>query len=130
MKLCYDVCCGLDVHKKTVAACLRSPGLKGQRVVQVRTFATTTDALLELAEWLVTAQCTHVAMESTGIYWRPVYHILEEHVTVLLVNAAHVSKVPGRKTDVKDCEWLAELLEHGLLRGSFVPPRPFESCVN
>jgi transposase len=79
---------------------------------------------MELADWLIAAGCTHVAMESTGIYWRPVYHILEERMTVLLVNAAHVSKVPGRKTDVKDCEWLAELLEHGLLRGSFVPPAP------
>jgi transposase len=84
-----------------------------------------TRALRELADWLVSARCTHVAMESTGIYWRPVYQILEQRqLTVLLVNAAHVKKVPGRKTDVKDCEWLAELLEHGLLRGSFVPPAP------
>jgi transposase len=124
MHVCYTVCCGLDVHKKSVAACLRTPGPDGQRVAQVRTFATTTRALIELADWLVVAGCTHVAMESTGIYWRPVYQILEERMTVLLVNAAHVSKVPGRKTDVKDCEWLAELLEHGLLRGSFVPPAP------
>jgi hypothetical protein len=124
MEVCFAVCCGLDVHKKTVAACLRTPGRNGQRVAQVRTFATTTRALLELADWLVAAGCTHIAMESTGIYWRPVYQILEERMTVLLVNAAHVSKVPGRKTDVKDCEWIAELLEHGLLRGSFVPPAP------
>lgn len=124
MQLCYAVCCGLDVHKKSVAACLRTGGPDGQRVAQVRTFATTTRTLLELTDWLVAAGCTHVAMESTGIYWRPVYQILEERMTVLLVNAAHVSKVPGRKTDVKDCEWLAELLEHGLLRGSFVPPAP------
>jgi transposase len=124
MKRCYDVCCGLDIHKKTVVACLRSAGQNGERAAEVRTFATTTGALLELTEWLVAAGCTHVAMESTGIYWRPVYQILEERLTVLLVNAAHVSKVPGRKTDVKDCEWLAELLEHGLLRGSFVPPPP------
>ena len=79
---------------------------------------------MQLADWLVAAGCTHVAMESTGIYWRPVYQILEGRMTVMLVNAAHVSKVPGRKTDVKDCEWIAELLEHGLLRGSFVPPAP------
>jgi transposase len=122
MELCYAVCCGLDVHKKSVMACLRTPGPHGQRLAQVRTFATTTGALLELADWLTGAGCSHVAMESTGIYWRPVYQILEGRMALLLVNAAHVSKVPGRKTDVKDCEWIAELLEHGLLRGSFVPP--------
>jgi transposase len=122
MRICYTVCCGLDIHKKTVAACLRAPGADGTRAVTVRTFATTTNALIDLANWLAASGCTHVAMESTGIYWRPVFQILEERMTVLLVNAAHVSKVPGRKTDVKDCEWIAELLEHGLLRGSFVPP--------
>ncbi|HXW06014.1 MAG TPA: IS110 family transposase [Vicinamibacterales bacterium] len=128
MHVRHTVCCGLDVHKKTVAACLRRPDLRGQRRSEVRTFATTTGALLELAEWLVAARCTDVAMESTGIYWRPVYQILEERqLTVLLVNAAHVKKVPGRKTDVEDCEWLAELLEHGLLRGSFVPPAPLRA---
>lgn len=124
MELCFAVCCGLDVHKKSVSACLRKPGPIGQRKAEVRTFATTTGALLGLSDWLTNAGCTHVAMESTGIYWRPVYQILEERMTLLLVNAAHVSKVPGRKTDVKDCEWIAELLEHGLLRGSFVPPAP------
>ena len=122
MKICYGVCAGLDIHKKTVVVCLRSPALDGGRAVTVRTFGTTTRQLVDLADWLAASQCTHVAMESTGIYWRPVYQILEERMTVLLVNAAHVSKVPGRKTDVKDCEWIAELLEHGLLRGSFVPP--------
>jgi transposase len=122
MKVYYAVCCGLDIHKKTVVACLRRPDVDGGRVATVRTFGTTTSALSELAKWLSDAGCTHVAMESTGIYWRPVYQILEEQMTVLLVNAAHVSKVPGRKTDVKDCEWLAQLLEHGLLRGSFIPP--------
>jgi transposase len=103
MKICYAVCCGLDIHKKTVVACLRAPGPDGSRAVTVRTFGTTTRALVDLADWLAGAGCTHVAMESTGIYWRPVYQILEDRVTVLLVNAAHVSKVPGRKTDVKDC---------------------------
>jgi transposase len=127
MERCYSVCCGLDVHQKSVAACLRTPGPDGRRAAHVRTFATTTRALRELAGWLVAAGCTHVAMESTGIYWRPVYQMLEEGMTVLLVNGAHVSKVPGRKTDVKDCEWLAELLEHGLLRGSFVPPAPLRA---
>jgi transposase len=125
MQVCYTVCCGLDVHKKTVVACLRAPGQIGLRRSEVRTFATTTRALMQLADWLVANGCTHVAMESTGIYWRPVYQILEERqLSLLLVNAAHVKKVPGRKTDVKDCEWLAELPEHGLLRGSFVPPAP------
>lgn len=125
MEVCHTACCGLDVHKKRVVVCLRTPGPNGQRRSEVQTFATTTRALMALADWLVAAGCTHVAMESTGIYWRPVYQILEERqLTVLLVNAAHVKKVPGRKTDVKDCEWIAELLEHGLLRGSFVPPAP------
>jgi transposase len=124
MELCHAVCCGMDVHKKSVSVCLRRPSPNGQRMAEVRTFATTTGALLELADWLTTAGCTHGAMESTGIYWRPVYQMLEGQMTLLLVNAAHVSKVPGRKTDVKDSEWLAELLEHGLLRGSFVPSTP------
>lgn len=124
MEMLYRVCCGLDVHKKTVAACLRVPGPKGVRVEEVRTFGTTTRELLRLADWLSAAGCTHVAMESTGIYWRPVYHILESGFEVLLVNARHVKAVPGRKTDIKDCQWIAQLLEHGLLRGSFIPPAP------
>jgi len=125
MQVCHTVCCGLDVHKKKVVACLRSSGTDGRRRSEVRTFATTTRALMALADWLVSASCTDVAMESTGIYWRPVYQILEERqLAMLLVNAAHVKKVPGRKTDVTDCEWIAELLEHGLLRGSFVPSAP------
>jgi len=113
---------GLDVHKKTVTACLRVPGPAGDREQEVQTFGTTAAALLALRDWLQAHGITHVAMESTGVYWKPVYYVLEELFTCLLVNAAHVSKVPGRKTDVRDCEWLAQLLEHGLLRGSFVPP--------
>lgn len=113
---------GLDVHKKTVTACVRVPGPDGGRRQEVQTFGTTTAALLALRDWLSAHGVTHVAMESTGVYWKPVYYVLEEVFTCLLVNAAHVSKVPGRKTDVRDCEWLAQLLEHGLLRGSFVPP--------
>jgi transposase len=124
MEILYRVCCGLDVHKKTVVACLRFTGPNGRRASEVRSFGTTTRGLLRLADWLTAAGCTHVAMESTGVYWRPVYHILEEGFTVLLVNAQHVKAVPGRKTDVKDCQWIAQLLEHGLLRGSFVPPAP------
>ena len=113
---------GLDVHKKTVTACVRVPGLMGERRQEVQTFGTTASALLALRDWLQAHGVTHVAMESTGVYWKPVYYVLEELFTCILVNAAHVSKVPGRKTDVRDCEWLAQLLEHGLLRGSFVPP--------
>jgi len=115
-------CCGLDVHKQTVAACVRVPGAQGRRTQEVRTFGTTTPDLLALQDWLAAHQVTHVAMESTGVFWKPVYYVLEARFTVLLVNAAHIKQVPGRKTDVRDCQWIAELLEHGLLRGSFVPP--------
>ncbi len=124
MERVYARCCGLDVHKKTVVACLRVPGPHGRRTAEVRTFGTTTQELLALAEWLLEAGCTHVAMESTGIYWKPVFNILEGVCEVLLVNAHHIKAVPGRKTDVKDCEWIAELLEHGLLRASFIRPPP------
>ena len=124
MEVLYPVCCGLDVHKRTVAACLRGPGPKATRAEEVRTFGTTTRELLRLADWLGAAGCTHVAMESTGVYWRPVYQILEGSFELLLVNAQHIKAVPGRKTDVKDCQWIARLLEHGLLRASFVPPPP------
>jgi transposase len=118
----YRVCAGLDVHRDTVVACVRRPGPAGGRAKEVRTFGTTTAALLALAAWLTEVGCTHVAMESTGVYWRPVYQLLEGGFELLLVNAQHVKRLPGRKTDVQDCEWLAELLEHGLLRGSFVSP--------
>ncbi len=124
MDVVCERCCGLDVHKKAVVACLRVPGGRRRRQVIVRTFGTTTADLLALADWLTEAGCTHVAMESTGVYWKPIFNLLEGVCEVRLVNAHHVKAVPGRKTDVKDCEWLAELLEHGLLRSSFVPPRP------
>src|SRR5262245_51141649 len=124
MEVLYRVCAGLDVHKKTVAACLRVPGPNGTRAEKIGTFGTTTRDLLRLADWLAAAGCTHVAMESTGVYWRPVYQILEGRIELLLVNAQHIKTVPGRKTDVKDCQWIARLLEHGLLRASFVPPAP------
>jgi transposase len=122
MEVLYVVCCGLDVHKASVTACLRSPGDGPQRRQEVRTFGTTTRELLRLTDWLTAAGCTHVAMESTGVYWRPVYNLLEESFELSLVNAQHVKMVPGRKTDVRDSEWLAQLLELGLLRRSFVPP--------
>lgn len=124
MEEIYANCCGLDVHKETVVACRRTRGKGGQRRAEVRTFGTMTGELLELSDWLAEAHVTHVAMESTGVYWKPVFHILEGLFQVLVVNAYHVKQVAGRKTDVKDCEWIAELLEHGLLRSSFVPPQP------
>lgn len=124
MDVIYDRCCGLDVHKRTVVACLIVAGTHGEPRKEIRTFGTMTEDLLELSDWLAAAGCTHVAMESTGVYWKPLYNLLEEAFTPLLVNAWHIKAVPGRKTDVKDCEWIAELLRHGLLRGSFVPERP------
>jgi transposase len=116
--------CGLDVHKKTVAACVRVPGPRGERVQHVRTFGTTTAELLALRDWLEAYGVTHIAMESTGVYWKPIFYVLEEAFTCVLANAAQIAQVPGRKTDVKDCAWIAQLLEHGLVRGSFVPPAP------
>jgi transposase len=115
-------CGGLDVHKKTVTACVRVPSARGERVQHVRTFGTTTAELLTLRDWLDAHGVTHVAMESTGVYWKPVFAVLEDAFTCVLANAAHIAQVPGRKTDVKDCVWIAQLLEHGLVRGSFVPP--------
>jgi transposase len=124
MEIVFERCAGLDVHKETVVACVRHPGDgKRQRRGEVRTFSTVTRGLSELASWLQSEQITHVAMESTGVYWRPVYAVLEDQFEILLVNARHIKAVPGRKTDVRDCEWLAQLLECGLLRGSFVPPQ-------
>ena len=116
--------CGLDVHQATVVACLLIVLQNGKVQKQVRTFGTTTRELLALREWLLSEGCTHVAMESTGVYWKPVYAILEGTLEIVVANAQHVKKVPGRKTDVKDAEWLADLLCHGLLRSSFVPPKP------
>jgi transposase len=117
MQVMYERCAGLDVHKKTVVACLLTSA--GQ---ETRTFGTMTADLLSLADWLLACGCTHVAVESTGDYWKPVFNILEGTCEVILVNAQHVKAVPGRKTDVKDAAWLAELLQHGLLRASFIPP--------
>jgi transposase len=115
--------CGLDVHQATVVACLLIVN-NGKVQKQVRTFGTTTRELLSLREWLLGEGCTHVAMESTGVYWEPVYAILEGALEIVVANAQHIKKVPGRKTDVKDAEWIADLLCHGLLRSSFVPPAP------
>ena len=120
MRVIYERCCGLDIHKKKVTGCLITP--EGR---QIRTFGTMTEDLLELQDWLMASRCTHVAMESTGVYWKPIYNLLEgSGLTLLVVNAQHIKAVPGRKTDVKDAEWIADLLRHGLLRGSFIPDRP------
>ena len=125
MQVVHARCCGLDVHKKTVVACMLITAEDGTVRRQFRTFSTMTDELLTLADWLDQWGVTHVAMESTGVYWQPVHTILEdESRTLLLVNARHFTNVPGRKTDTKDSEWLADLLRHGLLRASFIPPAP------
>ena len=121
MEVLHPRCAGLDVHKETVVACARV--VAGGRVEsEVRTFSTTTAGLLELSDWLSAHACTHVAMESTGVYWKPVWHVLADSFELVLANAGHVRNVPGRKSDVSDATWLADLLAHGLLRGSFVPP--------
>ena len=124
MDLLHPCCAGLDVHKKTVVACVRRVGPDGRVGRQVRTFRTMTADLIALADWLDAEGVSHVAMESTGVYWKPVYHLLEGRFEILLVNAHHIKQVPGRKTDVKDAEWIAQLLAHGLLTASFIPPPP------
>ena len=124
MQVVHPRCAGLDVHKRTVVACRLIPGPGAQALRAVRTFGTTTRELLALVGWLAEEAVTHVAMESTGSYWKPVHNILEDAFELLVVNAAHIKAVPGRKTDVRDAEWIADLLCHGLLRASFVPSRP------
>ena len=124
MDVIYPHCAGLDVHKKTVVACVRHLGPDAAVRREVRSYGTTTAELIALADWLDAEGVSHVAMESTGVYWKPVYHLLEGRFEVLLVNARHIKQVPGRKTDVKDAEWIAQLLQHGLLRASFIPPPP------
>ncbi len=113
-------CAGLDVHKKSVVACGITPGTAGGWHPEIRRFGTLTVDILGLADWLRAGQVTQVAMESTGIYWRPIFKILESEFDVLLVNAQHIKHVPGRKTDINDAQWIAELLHHGLLKASYV----------
>jgi transposase len=120
----YPRCAGIDVHKNNVVVCVRCCDRPDKVFEAIRTFSTMTADLLALSDWLAEHGVTHVAMESTGVYWKPVFHILEGRVAVILVNAEHIKKVPGRKTDVKDCQWIAQLLQHGLLKASFVPPQP------
>jgi len=124
MEILYPRCAGLDVHKDMVMArvrCVSEPA-----VDETRSFATTTGALIELQEWLSSHAVTHVAMEATGVYWKPVWHLLEEHFELVLANAQHIKNVPGRKTDVNDAAWIADLLAHGLISASFVPPKPIQ----
>jgi len=123
MDVLYARCAGIDVHKKMVVACLITPDATGTPMKETRTYGTMTADLLEMMDWLVAAGCTHVAMESTGVFWKPLYNLMEGVLEVLVVNAAHMKTVPGRKTDVKDAEWIADLLRHGLLRASFIPDR-------
>jgi transposase len=124
MQVVYERCCGLDVHKRTVVACVLVTHPDGTVQREVRTFGTMTADLLALSDWLGGQAIGVLAMESTGVYWRPVYNLLEEGRQILLVNPQHLKTVPGRKTDVKDAEWLADLLRHGLLQASFIPPQP------
>ncbi len=118
MEVLHRRCCGLDVHKQTVVACVLAPKMR-----ETRTFSTMTNDLLKLKEWLLECKVTHVAMESTGVFWKPVYNVLEDTFAVLLVNPRHIKALPGRKTDVQDAEWIADLVRHGLVKGSFVPDR-------
>jgi transposase len=124
MDILYSCCAGLDLHKDSVVVCVRRLGKDGRCHKEVRTFGTVTRDLLSLSDWLADEGVTHAAMESTGVYWKPVFNILEGRFELLLVNAQHMKQVPGRKTDVKDCEWIAQLLQCGLLKASFIPPQP------
>lgn len=121
MDVVHERCCGLDVHKNSVVACVVQPGPDGKVAKETRTFSTMSGALTALRDWLAEQGCTHVVMESTGVYWKPVYNLLEGPFALLVVNAEHIKKLAGRKTDVADAEWLADLLRHGLLKGSFIP---------
>jgi len=121
MQIVYERCAGLDVHKKSVVACLLFPEHGHQRKER-QTFSTMTPDVVRLRDWLKEHDCTCAAMESTGVFWKPIYNVLEEHLQVFVVNAQHIKAVPGRKTDIKDAEWIADLLQHGLLRPSFIPP--------
>lgn len=123
MEVAFPQCCGLDIHKKMVVACALTLRPDGQVAKEIRTFGTMTADLLALSDWVASKGVIHVAMESTGVYWQPIYNLLEDRFHLLLVNAQHIKAVPGRKTDVRDCEWIADLLRHGLLKASFIPDR-------
>jgi transposase len=126
MQVLYSRCAGLDVHSRSVSVCVSVCDSGAKKRQLVRVFPTFTRDLLEMADWLKREGVTHVAMEATGVYWRPVWAVLEDQFEQMLVNPQHMKAVPGRKTDAKDCEWIADLLQHGLLKGSFVPPTPIQ----
>jgi len=133
MEIVYERCCGLAVHQRTVVACLLVPGPAGAPSREIQTCGTMTRDLLALSDWLAAAGCTHMAMEATGVFWKPIYNLLEGNFALVVVNAQHSKAVPGRKTDVRDAEWIADLLRHGLLRASFIPSSPTgpnASCAN
>ncbi|MBF0201127.1 MAG: transposase [Desulfamplus sp.] len=120
IQIIHPVCCGLDVHKDKISACLLTVGKNGEEIHELREFNTFTESLYEMKKWLIANNCPVVAMESTGVYWRPIHNVLEDSMKVILVNARHIKNVPGRKTDLSDSKWLAGLLRHGLLKGSFM----------
>ncbi len=124
METVHSRCAGIDIGKRSLTVCAITPGPRGESVRETRGFGTLTSELLRLADWLAEREITTVAMESTGSYWKPIWNLLEDRFELLLANAAHIKAVPGRKTDVRDAEWIADLLRHGLLRASFIPPRP------
>jgi transposase len=125
MHVVYERCCGIDVHKKFVVACLCILTAAGAIQKEIRTFSTMTADLLRMLEWLKQAGCTHVALESTGVYWKPIHNLLETELEVLLINAQHIKAIPGRRTDMKDAEWIADLLQHGRLASKLYPsPTP------
>jgi transposase len=124
MEAIIERCCGIDVHKKTITVCLMIGAAGKTPSKTIKTFSTMTQDLLACRDWLISEGCTHAVLESTGVYWKPLFNVLEETIEVILANARHIKNVPGRKTDVKDCEWLAQLLRHGLVKGSFIPPKP------
>jgi transposase len=126
MQVVHERCAGLDIHKKSVYGCAIWPGEKGDKQQEIRSFGTVTAELLRLADWLREHGVTHVAMEATGVFWRPVWAVLEGQFELMLVNPQHIKAIPGRKTDAKDSEWIADLLQHGLPRGSFVPPHEIQ----
>lgn len=124
MEILYPRCAGFDIHKKTVRVCVLIQQENGKVSKEFRTYSTTTADLLALLDWLLQLGCSHVALEGTGVYWKPIYNLFEGHIQVLVVNAQHIKAVPGRKTDTKDAEWIANLLRHGLLKASFIPSAP------
>src|SRR5678809_1534723 len=121
MEILYECCAGIDVHKETVSVCVMRSGAAGTPEKEVQQFGTTTGELRQLSDWLREEGVTHAAMESTGVYWKPVFNVLESNCELILVNARHIRQVPGRKTDQADCIWITSLLRHGLLEASFVP---------